>query len=59
MEAEQHTAEQPTNNRRNQKGNQNMHRNEWKWNHNNPKPMGLVKAVLIGRFIAIQVYIKK
>ena len=30
MEAEQHTSEEPTNHRRNQKRNQNMHRNEWK-----------------------------
>ena len=38
------------------KRNQNMHRNEWKWKHNNPKP---VKAVIRGRFIAIQAYLKK
>ena len=36
-----------------------MHRNEWTWKHNNPKPMGSVKAVLRGRFIAIQAYLKK
>ena len=22
---------------------ENMHRNEWKWKHNNPKPMGHCK----------------
>ena len=27
--------------------------------HNNPKPMGHVKAVLRGKFIAIQAYLKK
>ena len=27
--------------------------------HDNPKPMGFSKAVLRGRFIAIQVYLKK
>ena len=43
MEAEQHTSEEPTNHRRNQKRNQNMHRNEWKWKHNNPKPVGSCK----------------
>ena len=32
-----------------------MHRNEWKWKHNNPT----VKAVLRGKFIAIQAYLKK
>ena len=59
MEAEQHTAEQPTNNRRNQKRNQNMHRNKWKWKHNNPKPMGYCKSSAKWRFIAIQAYLKK
>ena len=43
MEAEQHTSEEPTNHRRNQKRNQNMHRNEWKWKHN-PKPVGHHKS---------------
>ena len=36
-----------------------MHRNKWKWKHNNPKPMGFSKSVLRGRLIAIQVYLKK
>ena len=44
MEAKQHAAEQPTNHRRNQKRNQNMHRNELKWKQNNPKPMGHCKS---------------
>ena len=44
MEAKQHASEQPANYRRNQKGNQNMHRNKWKWKHNNPKPMGFSKS---------------
>ena len=35
-----------------------MHRNEWKWKYN-PKPMDTVKAVLRGRFIALQAYLKK
>ena len=55
MEAEQQTAEKPTNHR----GNQNMHRNEWKWKCNNQKPMNAVNAVLRGRFIAIQAYLEK
>ena len=41
------------------KRNQNMHRNEWKWKHNNPKLMGFIKSVLMGRFRAIQAYIRK
>ena len=43
MEAKQHAYKQPINHRRNKKRRQNMHRNEWKWKHNNPKPMGLSK----------------
>ena len=39
MEAEQLAAEYPTNHSRNQKRNQNMHRNEWKWKHDNAKPV--------------------
>ena len=44
MEAEQQVSEKPTNQRINQKRNQNMHRNKWKWKHNNPKPMGFSKS---------------
>ena len=40
MQAKKHTSEKTTNHRRNC----NMHRNEWKWKHNNPKPMGLSKS---------------
>ena len=36
-----------------------MHRNEWKWKHNNPNPVGHCKTVLRGKFIAIQAYLKK
>ena len=35
-----------------------MHRNKWKWKHDNPK-WDSVKAVLRGWFIAIQAYLKK
>ena len=49
MEAEQHAAEQPTNHGINQKRNQNMHKNEWKWKHNNPKPMGHCKNSAKGK----------
>ena len=45
MEAKQHTSEKPTNHRRNQ----NMHRNEWRWKHNNSKPMGLNKSSAKGK----------
>ena len=49
MEAEQHTAESQTNYRINQKRNQNLHRNKWKWKHNNPKPMGHCKSSAKGK----------
>ena len=49
MEAKQHTSEQPTNHRRNKKRNQNMHKNEWKWKHNNPKRMGFSISSAKGR----------
>ena len=26
-----------------------MHRNEWKWKHNNPKPMGYCKSTAKGK----------
>ena len=36
-----------------------MHRNEWKWKHNNPKSVGHCKSSAKGRFIAIQAYLKR
>ena len=36
-----------------------MHRNKWKWKHNNPEPVGHYKTVLRGKFITIQAYLKK
>ena len=36
-----------------------MHRNEWKWKHNNPKPVGHYKSSAKRKFIAIQAYLKK
>ena len=42
MKSKQQTTEKPTDHRRNKKGNQNMHRNKWKYD--NPKPMGFNKS---------------
>ena len=36
-----------------------MHKNEWKWKHNNPKPVGHCKSSVRGKFRAIQAYLKK
>ena len=44
MEARQHVSEYPRDDGKNQKGNENMHRNKWKWKHDNPKPMGFSKS---------------
>ena len=36
-----------------------MHRNEWKWKHTTQNLWDTVKAVLRGRFIALQSHLKK
>ena len=38
---------------------ENMHRNEWKWKHNNPTPMGFSKSSAKGKVHTIQAYLKK
>ena len=58
MEAKQHASEKPTDHRRNQKRKKYMHRNE----NENTTTQNLwdsVNAVLRGRFIAIQAYLRK
>ena len=44
---------------RNQRGYQETPRDKLKWKDNDPKPMRCSKAVLIGKFIAIQSYLRK
>ena len=39
--------------------NQKIPWNKWKWEHNDPKSMRPAKAVLRGKFIALQAYLKK
>ena len=55
MEAKQHASEKPTNHRRNQ----NMHRNYENENTTTQNLWDTVKAVLRGKFIAIQAHLKK
>ena len=55
----QHISKQPTGYWRNQKGNQRISRNKWQWKHDNSKLWGAAKAVLRGKFIAMQSYLKK
>lgn len=42
----------------NQRRNQKMHGDKWKWKHNGPK-RDAAKVVLRGKYIAIQAYVKK
>ena len=35
-----------------------MHRNEWKWKHNNPKPVGHYKSSAKGKVHSKQAYLK-
>ena len=35
--------------KKNKKGNKNMHRNKWKWKHDNSKPMGFSKSSAKGK----------
>jgi len=36
-----------------------IHGDKWKWKHNGPKSLGSSKALLRGKFIAIQAYLKE
>ena len=36
-----------------------MHRNEWKWKHNNPKPMEFSESSAKGKVHSIQAYLNK
>ena len=51
MEVEKVAPKEPTDHGKNQKGNQNMHRNKWK--HDNPKPMGFSKSSAKGKIPSI------
>ena len=53
MKAKQYAIKQPMDHWRNQRGNQKIPRDKWKWKHNDPKPMDAAKAVLRGTCIAM------
>ena len=36
---------QPMDHQRNQRGNQKIPKDKWKWKHDDPKPMGLSKSI--------------
>ena len=45
--------------KKNQRGNKKIPRNKWQWKHDDPNLWDAAKAVLRGKFIAIQSYLKK
>ena len=57
MEAKQYASEKPTDHWTNQKGNQNIPRNNNE-NTTTQNPWDVLKAMLRGKFIAIQAYLK-
>ena len=57
MEVKQHIYKKSAGYWRNQKG--KFSRNKWQWKHNNSNLWDAAKAVLRGKFIAIQSYLKK
>ena len=60
METKQHATKELIGQRRNQRGNQKILRNKWKWKHNFPKFGGYSKISFPGgQFIVIKTYFKK
>ena len=58
MQTKKYATKQSMDPWRNQRGNLKIAEDKWKWKHNNPKSMGWAKALLRGKLIAIQVYIR-
>ena len=44
---------------RNQREYKKIPRDKWQWKYNDPKTTDTAKAILRGKFIAIQFYLKK
>ena len=59
METKQYVIIQPIDHWRNTRENQKIPRDKRKQKHNSPKRMGHNKAVLKGKFIQIQSYLRK
>ena len=59
VKTKQYATKQLIDHWRNQKENQEIPRDKWQWRYNNPKPMEHSQAVLRGKFIAIQAYLRK
>ena len=59
MEAKWHVLKQRMGQQLDQGRNQKIPWNKWKWGHNNPESWDTGKAILKGKFIALQAYLKK
>ena len=59
MKAKQYAIKQPMGHLRNQRGNQRIPGDKWKWKHNDPTCIDKIKAVLRGKFIVMQAYFRK
>ena len=59
MEAKQYTTKKTRDHWRNQRGNQKTPRNKWQWKTTTQNLWDAAKAVLRGKYIAIQSYLKK
>ena len=59
MEAKQYVTKFPRDHWRNQRGNQKIPRNKWQWNTTTQNLWDAAKAVLRGKFLAIQSHFKK
>ena len=44
MEAKKYATKQPIDIWKNQRGNQKLPRDNWKWKHYDPRPMGYIKS---------------
>ena len=59
MEVKQYATKEQMDHWRNQRGNQKIPWDKWKLKHKNPNLYDAAKAVLRGKFIAIQSYLRK
>ena len=59
MQAKQYVTKEPMDHRRNQRENQKIPRDKWKWKHDDQNLWDSAKAVLREKFVAIQACLRK
>ena len=59
METKQHATKKQMGQWGNQKGNSKIPQDKWQWKHNHQNLLDAAKAVLRGKFITIQAFLKK